>query len=282
MFDARGPLLSVRPTGAADDPLNGPYARFWRPQIAPLAPHVVQAVAAGPLAPTALLPFSAAPTLLDTGEWPVETGYTLSPEGDARVFVRTLMPGVTPPMWDWWFSWHGEDARYRLWHPHAHLTARWADGLGDLGTYVGRTSNVDEYIGAALLKLSIRFVAPETLGLDRARLGAGAGQVAICARGSRRDAPFDFSWLIHHVRAIDGGSEMRSRFWLGGPNVEPKRANGRLGRLAARAVARIARPSRDEAVDLLVHCAQEMNHLAGILPDLYATFGPPKPGASAP
>jgi len=25
---------------------------------------------------------------------------------------------------------------------------------------------------------------------------------------------------------------------------------------------------------LLVHCAQEMNHLAGILPDLFETFGP--------
>ena len=28
------------------------------------------------------------------------------------------------------------------------------------------------------------------------------------------------------------------------------------------------------AMELLVHCAQEMNHLAGILPELYSTFGP--------
>jgi hypothetical protein len=28
------------------------------------------------------------------------------------------------------------------------------------------------------------------------------------------------------------------------------------------------------AMELLVHCAQEMNHLAGILPDLFETFGP--------
>ena len=27
------------------------------------------------------------------------------------------------------------------------------------------------------------------------------------------------------------------------------------------------------ARNLLVHCAQEMNHLAGFLPDLYAAFG---------
>jgi hypothetical protein len=28
------------------------------------------------------------------------------------------------------------------------------------------------------------------------------------------------------------------------------------------------------AAELLVHCAQEMNHLAAILPGLYAAFGP--------
>jgi len=28
------------------------------------------------------------------------------------------------------------------------------------------------------------------------------------------------------------------------------------------------------AMELLVHCAQEMNHLAGILPELCSTFGP--------
>ena len=25
----------------------------------------------------------------------------------------------------------------------------------------------------------------------------------------------------------------------------------------------------------MVHCAQEMNHLAGFLPDIYAAFAPP-------
>jgi hypothetical protein len=259
----------------ADDLAAGPYARFWRPHLAALPPHVAQALLAGPLAPSALPSLAAAPTLLVAGDWPVETGYTLAPAGDARIFVRTLMPGVTPPMWDWWFAWHGsESARYRLWHPQAHVAARWADGLGELPHYVGRTSHVDEFIGATMTKLAIRFVPPESLGLDATALADRERHVAICARAGPRGVPIDAGWLVHHVRAVAGGSEMRSRFWIGGPYVQTKLGTSVLAKIAGRAASGATRPTRAQAADLLVHCAQEMNHLAAVLPDLYAAFGP--------
>jgi hypothetical protein len=113
-------------------------------------------------------------------------------------------------------------------------------------------------------------------------LGEAAGQIVICARGSRRNAPVDSGWLVHHVRAVDGGSEMRSRFWLGGPHVDVKRNWGPVGRVAAAAIRRVTRPTRDDAADLLVHCAQEMNHLAAILPELHAIFGPSRDGEGVP
>ncbi len=260
---------------AADDLIMRPYARFWRPRMAPLPPHVAQAVLAGPLAPTALPPLAAAPALLNEGEWPVETGYTLATSGEARIFVHTLMPGVTPPMWDWWFAWHAsESARYRLWHPQAHVASRWADGLGELPHYVGRTSHVDEFIGATMTKLAIRFVPPESLGLEAAMLRERDRQVAICARAGARGLPVDAGWLVHHVRAVAGGSEMRSRFWIGGPYVETKWGTNALAKIVARAASAATRPTRAQAADLLVHCAQEMNHLAAVLPELYAAFGP--------
>ena len=37
--------------------------------------------------------------------------------------------------------------------------------------------------------------------------------------------------------------------------------------------SRILGASADYARDLMVHCAQEMNHLAGFLPALYEQFG---------
>jgi hypothetical protein len=65
---------------------------------------------------------------------------------------------------------------------------------------------------------------------------------------------------------------MRSRFWLGGPHLGAKLGAGPAARLAARAVRPLARQTRAEAVDLLVHCGQEMAHLATILPELHETF----------
>jgi hypothetical protein len=179
-------------------------------------------------------------------------------------------------MWDWWFAWHGSQAqRYKLWHPRAHVHAAWADGRGELGHYIGRTSRVVEYVGAARLGLTIRFVAPASLGLDEAGL-AEAGEVAICARGGIAGAPVETGWLVHHLRPVAGGCEMRSRFWIAGDNIRPRGLDGGAGALIGGLLSRLNRFGRAEAADLLVHCAQEMAHLAVILPDLYAAFGPAK------
>jgi len=78
--------------------------------------------------------------------------------------------------------------------------------------------------------------------------------------------PIDVGYLAHHVRRTAGGSEMRSRFWIGGPYAAGR--NSALGTVIAQA-ARFMRPS---ARALLVHCAEEMRHLARFLPALYAEF----------
>ena len=254
-----------------------PYAAFWRPALAALPAHVMQAVASGPLAAPLLPPLSQAGLLLDDGYWPVETGYTVAQDGAVRVFVLTEMPAVSPPMWDWWFAWHGsESERYKLWHPGAHVAARWADGKGETGAYVGRTSVVDEYIGPSLQRFGIGFVPPAELGLDSARLTDPARQICICARGGLPNGRVSMGVLIHHIRAVPGGAEMRSRFWLGGENISAP-----FGWLGARAAGAIAGMGRAQAADLLVHCAQEMNHLAAILPAIYAQFGPGEAGRTA-
>jgi hypothetical protein len=47
--------------------------------------------------------------------------------------------------------------------------------------------------------------------------------------------------------------------------------------VASRAVrpiaSRVLGSAESAARNLLVHCAQEMNHLAGFLPELFETFG---------
>jgi hypothetical protein len=132
---------------------------------------------------------------------------------------------------------------------------------------------VVEYVGNQKLNLDIRFVPPASLGLDEERLKRD-GEVAICARGSLAGTPMETGWLIHHVRPVPGGSEMRSRFWLAGANIRPRGMPGAAGALLGRVAAKFAPLTANMAMELLVHCAQEMNHLAGILPDLFETLGP--------
>jgi hypothetical protein len=56
---------------------------------------------------------------------------------------------------------------------------------------------------------------------------------------------------------------------MGGPYV-----GVRHGNLLANSLVRpVAARQLPDPRDLLVHCAQEMNHLAGFLPDLHARFG---------
>ncbi|HUO38876.1 MAG TPA: hypothetical protein VMU34_14060, partial [Mycobacterium sp.] len=184
--------------------------------------------------------------------------------------VRTDMPeGVTPQMWSWWFGWHGCDSRrYKLWHPRAHVYAAWQDGAADVQHYLGRTSVINEYIGSTLLRAAIRFLTPATMGF------ADEGDaVAVCARLGSSDVPVDVGWFVHHIRPTARGAEMRSRFWLGGSHIAVRGAPGLASR-AVRAVApRLIGTSRSTARDLMVHCAEEMNHLAGFLPALYQRFG---------
>ncbi len=255
---------------AADHAL--PYARFFNPNLAPLAPHVCAALDRGGV-PDLLLPDidGAAQNLF--GDAPVlEDGFVLTKDGGMRVSVRTDMPGVTPAMIDWWFGWHGDaPAKYKLWHPQAHVHVGWRDpppsGASGRALYVGQISLVDEFIASDLIRGSIRFVPPASFGFTDPRLDDDRQATIVCARIGLGDAPIDVGYLAHHVRAVPGGSEMRSRFWMGGKHVGGRNL---IGSLAAGLAKRVLRLTEADARALLVHCAQEMPHLAAFLPELYA------------
>ncbi|RDH80374.1 hypothetical protein DVS77_00745 [Mycolicibacterium moriokaense] len=245
---------------------NAPFAEFYRTEMAALPKHVVLALEHGPQAGPTLPEFDDIAALLNEGPQHTENGYGIVRDGGIQVSVRTDMPDVEPAMWAWWFGWHGNDSRrYKLWHPRAHVSARWSDG-GGAGSYLGRTSLVQEYLGSAFVRAAIRFVEPSALGLQ----DIGDDEVAVCARVGSSDVPVDIGWLVHHVRPTPGGAQMRSRFWMGGRHV------GVRANLANRATDAVVRPVAARQLpdprDLLVHCAQEMNHLAGFLPALFDRF----------
>lgn len=153
---------------------------------------------------------------------------------------------------------------------------RWKDGDQDSGAgrrgaqrYVGRWSMISEYIGSTKLGAAIQFVEPAAMGLP----DDSDDTVSICARLGSADAPVDAGWFVHQVRSTPGGSEMRSRFWMGGPHIAVRKAPEVASKAVRPIASKLIGVSESTARNLLVYCAQEMNHLAGFLADLWESFG---------
>lgn len=282
-------MISSRPIAGRAlgwrEPPSHPLTRFWNPMMAPLSVEAGDALLVGALPEPLLAPLESAPaSLFDpaTAEekgW-IENGFALTADHGFRVAVRTEMPDVTPAMVDWWFGWHSDSAeRYRLWHPQAHVHAQWAAappaGTTGRARYVGQTSIVDEYIGGRLIRAAIRFLSPSELGFTDPALedpapGESARATVICARAGLAEWPLEVGYLVHQVRRIDHGSEMRSRFWFGGRHAGGRSAAGAVLAGAGRATIRM---TESDGRAMLSHCAQEMRHLGGFLPALYREHG---------
>lgn len=259
--------------GMAKDDLDGMwYAKYWNPDMAPLPKHVVEALEIGPQSSLLLPQLNQVASLSDPGYQAFENGYGLDENGAAVVAVLTNMPGVTPAMWDWWFGWHGSDTRrYKLWNPSAHMYACWKDkltenpGKTDRDAYVNRISFIDEFVGSTKMSLALHFVEPKTMGFDENKLADPEQATVICGRVGLSEIPLDSGYLIHHIRKTKDGSEMRSRFWLGGKYMVSRDGS----KLPAEASERNDAATTWQAYSLLVHCSREMNHLAKFLPSLY-------------
>ncbi len=205
------------------------------------------------------------------GDMPFESGFSVAEDGSIAVAVKTLMPTTSPQMWDWWFGWHGsENNRYKLWHPKAHISAKWKDGRND-NCYIGRTSIIKEYIGENALDAAIQFKSPLEFGFSLEAMNQPEKAVYICAKIGHPDFPVDYGYLVHQVRATDKGTEMRSRFWMSGKYVSAHKDNF-ITKAAVSVLQKIKTLPKDFAQDLLRHCAEEMNHLAAILPQLYQKY----------
>lgn len=271
---AEGTGDDVRYPGYSAQDWSRPYARFMAGHTTPAPQPVVDAFA-GPATPAERIPrFAELSTdLAPSGYSAVETGYGETADGAVWVAVRTEMPRVTAAMWDWWFGWHlSESARYKLWHPDAHMYAEVAADRGGASgreRYVGAVSYVDEYIGTKLQQLAISFRDPVAHGFT-----VPDGHTLVFGRVGSSVLPMDMGWLAHQVRPVEGGCEMRSRFYLKlfAPRAPDPERIARAVRRGAAVDPRDLAIGTDMARDLLVHCGQEMHHLAGFLPELHAEF----------
>jgi hypothetical protein len=166
-------------------------------------------------------------------------------------------------MVDWWFSWVGDIATYRLWHPTDHVWSGWENRVD--GKYIGAAHLVHEHFGngSPLYRLRVAFHDPADT-FDP-RLYRASGHFAVCARTGPLDEPLYLSRSCHFVRNTDYGCEMRSRFWLGHiAHRDPASKIPEARVLELRAGLGVERARR-----LHQHCGEEMGYLAEMLPTLY-------------
>ncbi|KAJ5306987.1 hypothetical protein N7508_006002 [Penicillium antarcticum] len=260
-IDAYVPDSTAYYLGYSNADYKKPFAKYFDFNVDPISDEVQKGIVSSPWGSG--LGYEASEGhdyLLRPGYLPVENGYLKTPQGAWMVACRTDMGQVTGEAYDWWFAWHSvESARYKLWYPTAHQYSWRHPEAVDIANksfaerYYNTFSFIDEYIGGDHAKVTVAFIDPAELGIDKSKWPALGIETMIVARvgiGAHITEGFDgVSHLIHQIRRkADGTREMRSRFWLG-PGIPETIAH-----------------------DICVHCGTEMPHLAKILPQLFKEF----------
>lgn len=265
--------------GMREGDLDGKsYARHWNPAMQPLQAQVAEAILHGPEASELGFGIEEADLLVEPGYLPLENGTTRLDSGEIFVAVLTKMPGITGEMFEWWMGWHYmEHQRYKLWHPRAHMANGTKEMKGDNPELSDRTKYmtthfVTEYVGNTKQDITISFSDPGDYFSNPSTFRENAITATVCGTVGLQHAPITIGRLIHQIREVEGGSEMRSRFWLAKPEVNGIKRGSLLGRIISSNFVTKRLVDRNLGRDMVIHCGMEMNHLASFLPALYSDY----------
>lgn len=237
------------------------YYKYYLEEMAPVSDEQYAAAAAARLTPDQVLPVTEVNRLFDPDHPPyAEMGYCAMPDGSAYMANRLFMPGVTPEMMDWWFAWHVLDPlRYAIWdrEDHEYCMTRHPEQIRDpkrsyREKYWGTLCDITESFGPKPAKVVVPFVHPTEMGFDAEKFEKFDGTIiAMSSEGSRTIS-------CHFVRPVEGGVELRTRFWFGWcmRNGKPERFNDEV------------MPERLPQ-SLLQHNIKEFTNLARLLPRIF-------------
>lgn len=246
------------------------YAKYYDLPMTPIPKEKLEILNQGPLNSRDALRIEDRNSLFDAGYHRCEIGYCVMEDGAGYLANLTKMPGVTPEMFEWWFAWHGlEDLRYRIWDPEDHFYARQKMPEKVLDKNVpmrektwGTVHEVLEDIGGGADTLILNFQYPRALGYDEEKVGTRLCATMMCANGHGPVPGQGMAAIMtHFLREIDGGVELRSRFWIGYGLID-----GKLVKLLPDG----AEVPEQAVKGLFAHNLKEFTHLASILPRVYA------------
>lgn len=248
------------------------YYKYFEQDMAQPAPEAYAKMLNGPLRPEQVLQFKDRNRLFEPGYLEAEAGWCILPDGTGYLANLTKMPGVTPEMFDWFFAWHGLDnLRYKIWNPEDHYKAETQNRVRALDpdlTYQEKlwdtTHEITEDTGMGPDQIVINFKYPGDCGFKAELIGTDACATLVCGKGyGKGQPPFAVppTFMTHFVREIEGGIELRSRFWMGWNYV-----NGKDVKVLPDGM----RYPDMAAMSLALHNVKEFTNLAAILPSLYA------------
>ncbi len=250
------------------------YYKYYLQDMAPVPQEKYDQIAAGPMDNAVAPLIQNRNDLFNPGYMPAEFGWWLLPDGTALIANQTFFPNTTGEMFDWWFAWHPIDRlRYACWDSEDHYDvylndpARALDmSLSMRERHWGSIHNVWESLDSSAPAglLQIRFKRPGEMGYDESKIDTPACNALVCANCSTigndqiPDVPVV---MTHFLRPVEGGSELRSRFWLGWQII-----NGEAVMCIPDGISVPAEVPKT----LLGHNVKEFTNLAAILPSIYA------------
>ena len=254
--------------------LNHPLATYWFKRQFP-DQSVIDALEGGPLKPDQVLMWDQRHKLVNRRSEPAPNGWAVFPDGSAYVAVNTFFPGATADMLDWWFEWaqREEDIRYKIWYPGAHYAMLQAPTPNapvyqNPKAYWGTSRFPVEDVGVGVSRLRLDFVAPSEFGFDE--LPEGSTMLAV--RVGLPNGLLKTTDMIHYVSPVEGGVEMRSRFWIARDFEAMSGGAGLAALLADNVVVKRILMPENLPQELALHCANEYAQLASFLPQVYATY----------
>jgi len=236
------------------------YYKYYLEPMAEPPQEIIQKVLAGPIDPAKALPVHERNRLFEPGYFEEEIGYCVMPDGTGYVSNLVKMPGVTGEMFDWWFAWHGLDnLRYTIWDNEDHYRAESMQKekardpmLSYKERYWDTTHLVYEDVGMGPQQIVIHFKNPGDMGFDTSKIGTDACSTIVCANGP--------TIMCHFVRPIEGGVELRTRFWMG-YTVRNK--------VAYKVLPDGVRMPEEPLKALTLHNIKEFTNLARLLPRIF-------------
>lgn len=214
--------------------------------------------------------------IFDAGYLPGEIGIFPLEEGGYCVANKTFFPDCTGEMLQWWFGWHGVDPlRYAIWDPLDHYGLEVPEedkakilnpetSIADKCREVHHTVLESLVPGEEPSKIEIFFRDPALMGFDAEKIFTDACSFLVTANVeivTPEGVPNMPVVMLHTARDVEGGCEMRTRFWLGYQTIDG------VGKCLLPPGFEIPLPL---VASLLSHNFFEFTNLGEILPSVYA------------